>query len=166
MAVRIHLFPYRTQKLSSPASTILGWRRPGKIDRRLLNIPQQLSWQGIRCSHIPRKMGRNQGFQHKLRVLFKTQHLKVKNRPKKFVASIAFRNLGDWLIKKLNQPKIANVCLKNFLQNLQSSIAQLVEHAAVNRRVVGSSPTWGAKQNPVSKRYRVFYICAVNCTLR
>ena len=27
-----------------------------------------------------------------------------------------------------------------------SSIAQLVEHAAVNRRVVGSSPTWGAKE--------------------
>ena len=26
-----------------------------------------------------------------------------------------------------------------------SSIAQLVEHAAVNRRVVGSSPTWGAR---------------------
>ena len=34
MAVRIHLFPSRTQKLSSLASTILGWRRPGKIDRR------------------------------------------------------------------------------------------------------------------------------------
>ena len=27
---------------------------------------------------------------------------------------------------------------------LYSSIAQPVEHAAVNRRVVGSSPTWGA----------------------
>ena len=27
-----------------------------------------------------------------------------------------------------------------------SSIAQSVEHAAVNRRVVGSSPTWGAKK--------------------
>ena len=26
---------------------------------------------------------------------------------------------------------------------LYSSIAQSVEHAAVNRRVVGSSPTWG-----------------------
>ena len=26
-----------------------------------------------------------------------------------------------------------------------SSIAQSVEHAAVNRRVVGSSPTWGAR---------------------
>jgi hypothetical protein len=29
---------------------------------------------------------------------------------------------------------------------LYSSIAQSVEHAAVNRRVVGSSPTWGAKK--------------------
>ena len=29
---------------------------------------------------------------------------------------------------------------------IHSSIAQLVEHAAVNRRVVGSSPTWGAIQ--------------------
>ena len=28
--------------------------------------------------------------------------------------------------------------------HLYSSIAQLVEHAAVNRVVVGSSPTWGA----------------------
>ena len=28
-----------------------------------------------------------------------------------------------------------------------SSIAQSVEHAAVNRRVVGSSPTWGAKES-------------------
>ena len=29
-------------------------------------------------------------------------------------------------------------------QSIYSSIAQLVEHAAVNRRVVGSSPTGGA----------------------
>ena len=28
--------------------------------------------------------------------------------------------------------------------SLYSSIAQSVEHATVNRRVVGSSPTWGA----------------------
>ena len=28
---------------------------------------------------------------------------------------------------------------------IYSSIAQSVEHATVNRRVVGSSPTWGAK---------------------
>ena len=33
MAMRSHLFPYRTQKLSSSVSKILGWRRPGKIER-------------------------------------------------------------------------------------------------------------------------------------
>ena len=31
---------------------------------------------------------------------------------------------------------------------MHSSIAQSVEHAAVNRRVVGSSPTWGAIKEP------------------
>ena len=30
-------------------------------------------------------------------------------------------------------------------RHIYSSIAQSVEHAAVNRRVVGSSPTWGAR---------------------
>ena len=29
---RIHLYPYRTQKLSFSSSKILGWRRPGKIE--------------------------------------------------------------------------------------------------------------------------------------
>ena len=33
IAERIHLFPFRTQKLSSHTSTIFGWRRPEKIDR-------------------------------------------------------------------------------------------------------------------------------------
>ena len=31
LAVRFHLFPYRTQKLSSLAPKILNWRRFGKI---------------------------------------------------------------------------------------------------------------------------------------
>lgn len=31
-----------------------------------------------------------------------------------------------------------------------SSLAQSVEHSAVNRSVVGSSPTGGAKNNPVN----------------
>ena len=31
---RVHLFPFRTQKLSSVMPTILGWRRPGKIGQR------------------------------------------------------------------------------------------------------------------------------------
>ena len=39
-----------------------------------------------------------------------------------------------------------------FTLQVYSSIAQSVEHAAVNRRVVGSSPTWGAtldKSEPI-----------------
>ena len=75
--MRSHLFPSRTQKLSSSASKILGWRRPGKIDR---------------CQH---------------------KH---------------------------------------------SSLAQSVEHAAVNRVVVGSSPTRGAKKRKTTHCV-VFLFC-------
>ena len=32
--MRSHLFPFRTQKLSSHTPTILGWQRPGKIGSR------------------------------------------------------------------------------------------------------------------------------------
>ena len=32
MAERPHLFPSRTQQLSSHASKVLGWKRPGRID--------------------------------------------------------------------------------------------------------------------------------------
>ena len=35
---RSHLFPFRTQKLSSVVPKILGWRRPGKIGRRRLSL--------------------------------------------------------------------------------------------------------------------------------
>ena len=31
LSQRVHLYPFRTQKLSSAEATILGWRRPGKI---------------------------------------------------------------------------------------------------------------------------------------
>ena len=37
-----------------------------------------------------------------------------------------------------------------------SSIAQSVEHAAVNRRVVGSSPTWGATSLTTNSVVRLF----------
>ena len=33
IAVRSHPFPFRTRQLSSLASMILGWRRPGKVDQ-------------------------------------------------------------------------------------------------------------------------------------
>ena len=34
LTVRVHPFPFRTRKLSSPVPTILAWRRAGKIGQR------------------------------------------------------------------------------------------------------------------------------------
>ena len=54
-------------------------------------------------------------------------------------------------LPELKQRRVYHAFVKS------SSIAQSVEHAAVNRRVVGSSPTWGAKQFltlTIEKRYR------------
>ena len=42
--------------------------------------------------------------------------------------------------------------------NIYSSIAQSVEHAAVNRRVVGSSPTWGAKRKGIAFAVPFFFL--------
>ena len=43
-----------------------------------------------------------------------------------------------------------------------SSIAQSVEHAAVNRRVVGSSPTGGANMNKGRTKIRPFSYSLLN----
>ena len=40
--------------------------------------------------------------------------------------------------------------------HVYSSLAQLAEHAAVNRRVVGSNPTGGARIKQLSKRTAAF----------
>ena len=42
IAERFHLFPFRTQKLSSHTLTIFGWRRPEKIGR--CHQPDELVW--------------------------------------------------------------------------------------------------------------------------
>ena len=41
--------------------------------------------------------------------------------------------------------------------NIYSSLAQSVEHAAVNRRVVGSSPTGGVKSREIFNLYVAFF---------
>ena len=46
---------------------------------------------------------------------------------------------------------------------LYSSLAQLVEHAAVNRRVVGSSPTWGAMLRSI-RFSGASFLFSDNCT--
>ena len=38
-------------------------------------------------------------------------------------------------------------------------IAQSVEHAAVNRGVIGSSPIWGAMKIQIPNRVSVFFYC-------
>ena len=43
----IHLFPYRTQKLSLHTLIVLGWKRPGRVGRR--RIP--LCWRNLRFSN-------------------------------------------------------------------------------------------------------------------
>ena len=43
--------------------------------------------------------------------------------------------------------------LKAFSFGVYSSLAQSVEHAAVNRRVVGSSPTGGAENREIFNLY-------------
>jgi hypothetical protein len=41
---------------------------------------------------------------------------------------------------------------------LPSPVAQLAEHPAVNRRVVGSSPTWGVTKAPLRRGFLVFEV--------
>ena len=57
------------------------------------------------------------------------------------------RNPGGSLVLEPTRPN----------KSTYSSIAQLVEHAAVNRRVVGSSPTWGAKKAEADKTASAFF---------
>ena len=52
MTERTHLFPYRTQKLSSPVPMILGWRRPGKVGHCRIYIPQYPVGRACGCSGV------------------------------------------------------------------------------------------------------------------
>ena len=47
MAMRSHLFSYRTQKLSSSAQMVLGWTRPGRVCRR--RFPKQKHPTSVGC---------------------------------------------------------------------------------------------------------------------
>ena len=46
MAKRIHLFPSRTQKLSSYTPMVLGWRRPGRVGSCRIPFQDPLQMQG------------------------------------------------------------------------------------------------------------------------
>ena len=60
----------------------------------------------------------------------------------------------------INHKNYIDITLKTGRRGKYSSIAQLVEHAAVNRRVVGSSPTGGAKKVRRYDTYGLFHFVA------
>ena len=69
IAKGIHLFPYRTQKLSPSASMVLGWQRPGRVERRQIQslaffvrlFYTNAGWSSLeaRRAHNPEVIGSN-----------------------------------------------------------------------------------------------------------
>ena len=55
--------------------------------------------------------------------------------------------------QEVNSQGNVNMYVVLKVQNLYSSLAQSVEHAAVNRSVVGSSPTGGVLGNECSEKF-------------
>ena len=47
IAKRIHLFPFRTQKLSPSTPMVLGWRRPGRVGRCRIPLPRLCKQAGL-----------------------------------------------------------------------------------------------------------------------
>ena len=138
---RVHLFPFRTQKLSSAVPTILAWRRAGKIGRcehkeqrvvgvnsaqgppvPIPNTEVKLCWAENTClatSREDRSMPT-----HLLIFLSLRRGKKDSSRKRVYNTSVAREGL--------HEP--------------YSSIAQSVEHLTVNQGVTGSSPVGGAKK--------------------
>ena len=53
--------------------------------------------------------------------------------------------------ESLGEREITVFGFEGLREPLYSSIAQSVEHSAVNRSVAGSSPAWGARSNPTER---------------
>ena len=125
---RVHLFPFRTQKLSSAVPTIPDWRRSGKIGRGEHRLAQ-----GQACLKL---------------VLFTWRVHLYPFRTQKLSSTVP--TIPDWR----RSGKIG--------RGQHSSLAQSAEHAAVNRSVVGSSPTGGAiwitpQFRNIQVRFEVFF---------
>src|SRR2546422_5940247 len=44
IAAGVHLFPFRTEKLSPPAPMVLGGQPPGRVGRRRINFAEPAFW--------------------------------------------------------------------------------------------------------------------------
>ena len=115
---RVHLFPFRTQKLSSAEAKILAWRRAGKI---------------AHCQHRTAKS--NIGLAVSI-YIFNLYFFRVEK------ASLAHVDLTQQaeLLPTSHREK--------YSLHSYSSLAPSVEHMTVNHGVVGSSPTGGARKKP------------------
>ena len=86
----------------------------------------------------------------------KSMHYKVSGGYYEKVTPVPIPNTAVKLLSAENTWMVTSRENRSPPDFLYSSIAQLVEHAAVNRRVVGSSPTWGAKQKHRTSLFCVF----------
>ena len=136
---RVHLFPFRTQKLSSVVPKILGWKRPGKIGIR--QHEQLEVRQGSDLSLFVEKYqsgtSKSYGYTEYMCILtcdlFKTiSHQKV--------------TVTRWKFTLVNFEYMCILTCDLFktISHVHSSIAQSVEHLTVNQGVTGSSPVGGA----------------------
>ncbi len=65
--------------------------------------------------------------------------------------------LRSQLLKKVTDRNGMGPVQEDLLLYIYASLAQSVEHAAVNRRVVGSSPTGGAKKKSITERWSISF---------
>ena len=161
MTQRSHLFPFRTQKLSSVVPKILGWRRPGKIGRRrlfslLFGAPEVSAASGGYSEPERAGQRRRAMREHIMREVSATR----RNR-KSSATARATSGRAEWFCKTGNlitctSSSVGRATVKLYDQWLvrahkwdltvlsQKSryalLAQLVEQLTLNQRAQGSSP--------------------------
>ncbi len=148
MTVRVHPFPSRTRKLSSLVPKILGGKPPGKIGR---------------CRH---KVAEGTPFGHKPFENAPLRFCRTDNAAVAGAKVLAFsfcteilklfsRILRHLFLNERQQQDLKKRAVIIQADLSYASLAQSVEHAAVNRRVVGSSPTGGAICQPKVDKARI-----------
>ena len=73
-------------------------------------------------------------------------------RNPRYRATCSYRLVRPIDMNSLMRAWLIHICRPE-LSRVHSSIAQSVEHAAVNRGVVGSSPTWGVEDGSAEMRF-------------
>ena len=121
---RVHLYPFRTQKLSCAEPKILAWRRAGKIGQ---------------CQHLP------DGTKEKRKkvgvIIAQGPPVPIPNTEVKLCGA------EDTCLATDRENRSMPTFFQFYLI-IYSELAQLAEHLTVNQGVVGSSPTRGASKKP------------------